>query len=73
MPQIIPTKKLYHERRGKPSPIGNVGRLLTSGQIVPTNKGGGKPLSSGGNRPPRGGGDGLPKGGGNGPLRDQNP
>jgi len=31
MPQIVPTKKLYHERRDKPSSIGDVGMLPISG------------------------------------------
>jgi hypothetical protein len=31
MSQIIPTKKLYHDQRGGPFPIGDVGRLLTNG------------------------------------------
>jgi hypothetical protein len=31
MSQIIPTKILYHDRRGRPSPIGDASRSLTSG------------------------------------------
>jgi hypothetical protein len=30
MPQILPTKKSYNERKGKPSPIGDDGGLLVS-------------------------------------------
>ncbi len=52
-------------KRGKPSPIGNVGGLLNSGQVVLTSKGGAKPFGSGGNNFPRGG-DSLPRGGSSG-------
>ncbi len=30
MPQIVPTKNLYHEQKGKPSLIRDVGRLFIS-------------------------------------------
>jgi hypothetical protein len=78
MPWIIPTENPYHDRREDPL-IGNVGRPLTNGWIVPT-------TNSGGNGPPRGeplggGGSGLTKGGHNDHLgggssehpMDQNP
>jgi hypothetical protein len=67
MPQIISIKKLYHGRRGKPSMIINLGRLPTSGQIVPTGKGGGKPFNGGGNGLLGSGGGGPLRGGNNGP------
>jgi hypothetical protein len=45
MLQILPIRKLYHEWRGKPSPIGNVGRPPTSGwAILISNNGGGNGL-----------------------------
>jgi hypothetical protein len=81
MPQIIPTKKLYHEQRGQPSPIGDVGGFPTGRWIVPMSNDGGEPFSGGGNRPPRGDG-GDPTWGGNsspligcgsGPWKDPNP
>jgi hypothetical protein len=49
MPRIIPTKKPYHDWRGKPSPIGDVGRSFTGGQIVPINNGDGGPFDASGN------------------------
>jgi hypothetical protein len=57
MPQIFPTRKLYHDQRGKSSSIGDVGRLPTSGRTTFIN-------NSGGGR--------FDKGGGNGPLRSGN-
>jgi hypothetical protein len=69
MPQIIPTKKSYHDWKGRPSPIRNVGRLLTSGWIVPISNGSGGPFNGRGNGPLGGGSNGLPKGGDNSPLR----
>ncbi len=56
MPQIIPTKKLYHEQRGQPSPIGDVGGFPTGRWIVPMSNDGGEPFSDGGNKSPRGNG-----------------
>ncbi len=44
MPQIIPTKKLYHDQKGRPSPIGDVGRLLMGGWTVLINNGSGGPF-----------------------------
>ncbi len=77
MPWIIPTKKLHHEWRGRPSPIGNAGRPPISWRVVPINNGDGGPFGGGGNGPPRGnplggGGSGPLRGGSNGPLGDQN-
>ncbi len=73
MPQIVHIKKLYHEQNGKPSLIRDVGRPPTSGQTVPTSKGGGTPFIGGGNGPLGGGGGSPPRGGSNGPLGNQNP
>jgi hypothetical protein len=56
MPQIIPTKKLYHDQKGRPSPIGDVGRLLMGGWTVLINNGSGGPFDKGGNRLQKGGG-----------------
>lgn len=70
MPQIIPIEKLYHEQRGKPSLIRNLGRLPINGQIVPIDKRGGKPFNGGGNGPLGSGGASPPRGGINGPPRD---
>ncbi len=77
MPWIVPTKKLYHERRGKPSPIGITSRSCTNGQVVPINNGDGGPFGRGGNGPPigsplGGSGNGPLGGGDNGLLGDQN-
>jgi hypothetical protein len=49
MPRIVLTKKPYHERRGKPSPIKDVGGLFTCGWNVPTSNSGGEPFGGGGN------------------------
>jgi hypothetical protein len=58
MLQIIPTKKLYHEQKGQPPSIGDVGGFPIGKWIVPTNNDGGEPFSDSGNRLPRGdGGD----------------
>jgi hypothetical protein len=81
MSQIIPIEKWYHQQKGKPSPIGDVGRPPNGGQDVLINNGGSGPFGGGNDGPPRGGGSGLlgsggsgPLGGGsNGPLGDQNP
>ncbi|CAM6020197.1 unnamed protein product [Sphagnum balticum] len=75
MPQIIPIEKSYHDRKGGPSPIGDVGRPLTSGWTIPINNNGGGPFNKGGNKPLGGAGSGLLKGGGNSPLGggDNNP
>ncbi len=67
MPQIISIKKLYHEQKARPSPIGDVGKLPTNGQVVPISKSGGVPFDDGGNGP-LGGGDGGPLGSGGGNL-----
>ncbi len=61
---------MYHEQRGKPSLIRDLGRPPTSGQTIPTNKGGGKPFNGGGNGPQGSDGGSPPRGGGSGPLRD---
>jgi hypothetical protein len=73
MPWTIPTKKPYHERKGRPSLIWDGGGLPTRGKKVSMNNGGGKPFGNGGNDPPRGGGSDLLRGSNSGPLRDQNP
>ncbi len=81
MSWIIPTRKWYHEWKGKPSLIGDVSTPPTSGQIVPINNNGGGPFGIGSDGTPRGGGSGPLGGGGsgplgggsNGPLGDQNP
>ncbi len=65
MPQIIPTEKLYHDRKGKPSLNGDAGRESISGQTIPINNNGGGLFGGGGNRPPKGGGNGPPRGGSN--------
>ncbi len=70
MPLIILTRKSYHEWRGKPSLIGDVGRPPTGGRAIPINNGGGGPFGSGGYGPLRGGGNGPLGGGSSGPLGD---
>jgi hypothetical protein len=65
MPHILPTKKPYNERKGKPSLIGDNDGLPTSGANVPTSSDGGRPFNTNGIDPI--------KGGGNGPLRYKNP
>ncbi len=76
IPQIIPIRKPYHERKGKPSPIRDACRLLISRWGVPINNDGDGPFNSGNNGPlgnnhPKGGGCGLLGGGGSGPSRDK--
>jgi hypothetical protein len=44
MPWIVPIGKPYRERKGRPSRIGNVSRLLTSGWVVPIRNNGGGPF-----------------------------
>jgi len=68
MSQIIPIEKWYHQQKGKPSPIGDVGRPPTSGQDAPINNGGGGPFGGGNDGPPRGVGNGFLGSGGSGPL-----
>jgi hypothetical protein len=68
MPQTIPIEKSYHDRKGRPSLIGDVGRLLTGGWTIPTSNNGGGPFNRGGNEPLGGGGSGLPRCGDNSPL-----
>jgi len=77
MPRIIPIKKLYHEQRGQPSPIGNASWLPTIKWNVPTNtsggepfNGGGDPLGGGGSSFLGGGNKGPPRSGGSRPLED---
>jgi hypothetical protein len=41
MPQFVPAKKSYHDWRGRPSPVGDVGRPLISGRIIPIGNDGG--------------------------------
>jgi hypothetical protein len=65
MPRIIPIEKLYHDQKGRPSSIGNVGRESISGRTIPINNNGGELFGGGGNGPPKGGGNGPPKGGNN--------
>lgn len=60
-------------KRGKPSPIRDVGGLPTYGWNVPTSNGGGRPFGGGGNKPPWGGSVGLPRSGNSGPPEDRNP
>jgi hypothetical protein len=60
MLQIIPTKKMYHEQKGKPSLIGNANGMPIEGQVVLFSKGGGGPS---------GGGGGLLRGSGNKPPK----
>jgi hypothetical protein len=52
MPQIIFIRKLYHDQKGRPSPIRIAGRLPTSGQIIPISNGDGGIFSKGDNGPP---------------------
>ncbi len=59
--RIIPTRKLYHEQKGRPSPIGNVGGLATNGWAIPISNNVGKPFDGGGNGF-LGGGGGPPGG-----------
>jgi len=74
-------KKLYHEQRGQPSSIGDVGGFPIGRWIIPMSINGGEPFNGGGNKPPRGdGGDPTWSGNsgplrncGNGPQKDQNP
>jgi len=82
MSRIIPIEKWYHQRKGKPSPIGDVGRPPNGRQDVPINNGGDGPFGGGNDGPPRGGGShdllgsggsGPLGGGSNGPLGEQNP
>jgi len=81
MSQIIPIRKLYHERRGKPSSIKDSSKPPTSGQAIPINNDGGGLFDGGSNGLLRGGGSGPLGGEGNdllgggsiGPLGDQNP
>jgi hypothetical protein len=68
MSQIIPIEKWYHQRKGKPSPIRDVGRPPTGGQDAPINNDGGGPFGGGNDGPPRGVGNGLLGSGGSGPL-----
>ncbi len=63
MPQILPTKKSYNEKKGIPSPIGDDGGLLVSN--IPVNGSGVGPFATNCNDPL--------EGGGNGPSRDQHP
>ncbi len=56
MPQILPTKKSYNERKGRPSPIGDDGGLLVNN--IPKNGDGVKPFGVNYNDPLRGGGSG---------------
>ncbi len=60
MPRIVPTKKLFHEWKGKPYLIKDIGRLPTDGRIAPTNNDGGKPFNGGGKRHWGGDGGGSP-------------
>jgi len=66
---------LYHDWKGRPSQIGDVNRLLTSGWIIPIGNDGGGPFNGGGNGllgggPLGGGGSILLKGGNSGHLGD---
>jgi hypothetical protein len=54
MPWIVPLEKLYHERRGRPSLVGNASRSLINGWVVPINNGDGGPFDRGRNGPLRG-------------------
>ncbi|CAK9268011.1 unnamed protein product [Sphagnum jensenii] len=65
MPRIVPTKKLYHDRKGRPSSIGDASRELISGRSIPINNNGGGLFGGGGNGLPKGRGNGPPRGGGN--------
>jgi hypothetical protein len=72
MPWIILTAKLYHDQRGKSSPIGDVGRLFINGRTIFINNDGGGPFGRGGIRLLGGGGSDLPWGGNNGPSGNCN-
>lgn len=64
MTWIVPTRKLYHEWRGRPSSIW----FPISGWNVLMNNGGGEPFGNGDNNVPRGIGSCPLGGGGSGPL-----
>jgi hypothetical protein len=49
VPRIVPIEKSFHEQRGKPTLIRDVGGFSTDGRIVPSNNDGGKPFDGGGN------------------------
>lgn len=73
MSLIVPTEKPYHDQKGNPSPIKNVGRSFTGGRTIPISNNGGGPFGGGGNGPEGGGplkgGKSDPLGGGtNDPL-----
>ncbi len=70
MPWIIPTAKVYHDQKGRPSLIGDASRLFTDGWTILINNGSGGTFGGGGIWFPRGGGSNLPWGGNNGLLRD---
>ncbi len=55
MQQIIPTRKSYHDWRGRPSLIKITNRQPTGGWNVPMSNNGGGPFNGGNNKPPRGG------------------
>jgi hypothetical protein len=73
MSQIVPTKKLYHDHKGKLSLIRDVNRLSTGGQTIPINNDIIEPFDRGGNKPLGGSGNGPLGGGGNKHLGNQNP
>ncbi len=47
MPWIIPTTKLYHDQKGRPSMIGNASRLFIDGRTIFINNGNGGPFGGG--------------------------
>ncbi len=55
MPQIVLTKKSYHDRKGRPPPIKDGDKLCTGGWTVPFSNDNGGPFGKTGKRPPRGG------------------
>ncbi|CAK9266867.1 unnamed protein product [Sphagnum jensenii] len=78
MPKIIRIKRSYHDRKGRPSPTGDVSKLVISGWTILISNNGGGPFGGGGNGPlgggPQGsGGNSLPEGGGSGHPANQNP
>ncbi len=63
MPWIVPTRKSYHEQRGKPSQIGDASRPPIGGRAIPINNGGGGPFGGSSNGPLGGSGGGPLEGG----------
>ncbi len=66
MQQIIPIGEPYHDWKGRPFPIRNVGRQPTSGWTVLVSNNGGRPFNGSNNKPPRGCTNGSLGGGDNG-------